>query len=253
MTVYGFLRQPKWAALTVLLLFVVPVSALAARWQYNRWEERRALNAAVSTNTAAPVVPLSSLVQPGAPLPTGTEWRVVTATGTYDPAGQVLVRKQPLGGENGFIVVTPLVTPDGVLPVQRGWIGAAGDARTAPTVPPPPPGQVSVTGRVRDSVSRDEAQPADLPAGQVNWIDPVQLAGGRPGYHASLELTSSTPAQAPGLTLLPEPELTEGPHLSYVGQWTLIGLASIVIWVVVVRREAAHRREAVPEAVDHPA
>jgi cytochrome oxidase assembly protein ShyY1 len=58
-----------------------------------------------------------------------------------------------------------------------------------------------------------------------------------------VELTSSTPPQADGLTLLPLPELSEGPHLSYVGQWILIGLASIVIWVIVVRREAAHGRE----------
>jgi len=36
--------------------------------------------------------------------------------------------------------------------------------------------------------------------------------------------------------------MSEGSHLSYVGQWALIGLASIIIWVIVVRREAQHLR-----------
>ncbi len=240
---YGFLRQPKWIALTVLLVFVVPISALASHWQFNRWEERKAVNALIAANASGPPAPLSTVAAAGRPVDPQDEWRPITATGTYDAAGQVLWRRQPLDGRNGFIVVTPLVTPTGVLVVQRGWVVADSAAATAPDVAPPPSGTVTITGRLHPASARDEAQPADLPTGQVNWIDPRAIAGGRAWYQATVELTSSAPPQADGLTGLPLPELSEGPHLSYVGQWILIGLASVVIWVIVVRREAAHRRD----------
>lgn len=237
---YAFLREPKWLALTVLLVVLVPLSALAAHWQFDRWEQRKALNAAVSERGAVPPLPIGDLLQPGEPVPAELEWRLVTATGRYDTDRGVLVRRQPLGGTNGFLVVTPLVTADGVVPVVRGWIPAGATASSGVVRPTAPTGEVTVTGRLR-VVPDHGPRPVDLPAGQVNEIDPQDLAGGQPVYDALVELTASEPEQV-GLTLIPVPEPSEGPHLSYVGQWILIGAASIIIWLIVVRREAAHRR-----------
>ena len=62
---YSFLREPKWLALTVLLVVLVPLSALAAHWQFNRWEQRKALNAAVAERGAVPPAPIGDLLEPG--------------------------------------------------------------------------------------------------------------------------------------------------------------------------------------------
>ena len=78
----------------------------------------------------------------GAPAASVTDtvtWRQVSATGHYDAAGQVLVRKRPFEGANGFWVATPLVTDSGaVLVVNRGWIAASGGATAVQEVPAPP-------------------------------------------------------------------------------------------------------------------
>jgi cytochrome oxidase assembly protein ShyY1 len=55
-----------------------------------------------------------------------------------------------------------------------------------------------------------------------------------PGY---VDLVSSDPAQAAGLTPIPLPELSEGPHLSYALQWVLFAGVAVVGFVLLIRRE----------------
>jgi len=242
--VYRFLLSGKWLALTALLLLVVPLSAVAADWQYQRWESRKALNAAVLGNSTIPVAPIGDVLQPGVPRPVSDEWRRVSATGTYLPEGSRLLRRQVVNGQTGFTVMTPLLTDDGrVIVVARGFIALAAAGQN-PTPPPPSEGQITIVGRLRPVPAGDQPiRPDDIPANQINRIDPAAIAAeaGAPGYEAVLERTE--PDDPAGLVTLPIPPLDEGPHLSYVGQWGLIGLASIVIWVILVRREGQHRRE----------
>lgn len=249
---YGFLRTGKWVALTLLMVFVVPLSVLAADWQYNRWEARKAFNAAfAATSTQAPV-PITDVITVDQPVTSAEEWRPVTATGTYIGDATVLVRRQVVQGRTGFIVATPLLTTAGdIVVVERGFtpLPAAG---SQPTVPPAPSGTVQIIGRLRPVPDGDgPVRPDDLPSGQVNRLDPLAIAtaAGAPGFSAVVELTGSLPEESATLTPLPAPEITEGPHLSYVGQWALIGLASIVIWVILVRREAQHQRETADASV----
>jgi cytochrome oxidase assembly protein ShyY1 len=58
---------------------------------------------------------------------------------------------------------------------------------------------------------------------------------------AYFELIESPVAQE--LELLPWPELEAGPHLGYVGQWIIIGLSGIVVYIVVMRRLREEYRE----------
>lgn len=243
--VYRFLLSGKWLALTALLVLVVPLSAVAADWQYHRWESRKALNAAVLSHSSIPVAPIGEVLEPGVPLPSEDEWRRVSATGRFLPEQSRLLRRQVVNGQTGFVVMTPLLTVDGrVVVVARGFMPLA-KAGTAPSPPAPTAGPVTIVGRLRPPPAGDQpVRPDDIPANQVNRIDPTAIAAeaGAPGYDAVLERTD--PDDPAGLVTLPIPPLDEGPHLSYVGQWGLIGLASIVIWVILVRREAQHRREA---------
>jgi len=56
--------------------------------------------------------------------------------------------------------------------------------------------------------------------------------------------------------LIPLPELGDGPHLSYAGQWFLFSACAVVGWVVIVRRAARQggrfRREHAPVLDDLP-
>jgi cytochrome oxidase assembly protein ShyY1 len=223
------------------VLIVVPSFFLLSRWQLSRLDDRRAENATITTNSSAPAVPVDSLMTPGAALSeVGDEerWRTVTVTGRYDRSGEVLVRKRPLEGSNGFWVATPLVTGSGsVIVVNRGWIAASGGAESTPEVPPAPAGEVEVTGRVQPSQEAPDPQPADLPAGQITDLSVPLVADGREAYPGYLDLLSSTPEQAAGLRQLPLPDVSDGPHLSYAVQWVFFAAVAVTGFVILVRRE----------------
>lgn len=258
MTGYGFLRQPRWLALAFLVVLVVPSFILLSRWQLHRLDERRHANAVVLGNSGQAPVAVDQLMSPGAPMSAvgdDQEWRPVHASGHYDVSRQVLVRKRPLDGANGFWVATPFVTDAGaVLVVNRGWVQAAGGATSAQDVPPPPSGEVTVVGRIQPSEQAPVPQPSDLPAGQVTDLD-VSLVGGSsdvyPGY---VDLVSSEPAQAPGLTPIPLPDLSDGPHLSYAVQWVFFAAVAVAGFVLLARRERElAQEEPAEQAVTEPA
>ena len=254
MSGYGFLRQPRWLALGFLVVLVVPSFVLLSRWQLSRLDQRRHDNAVVESNATRAPAPVDSVMTAGAPTATiGDQqtWRPVTATGHYDSAGQVLVRKRPFEGANGFWVVTPLVTTSGsVLVVNRGWIAAAAGAGAVQQAPPPPAGTVTVVGRVRPSEQAPAVQPADLPAGQVTDLDVALVGRTADVYPGYVDLLSSDPAQASGLTAIPLPDLGEGPHLSYAVQWSLFAVVAVGGFVVLVRRE--RENGAAPDDVQVP-
>lgn len=226
--------KKRLASLTVALVLVTPLSVLAARWQWNRHLERDALNAAViKAETTAPVAWQTPLSQ--GCLPT-CEWQRVSATGRWLDNEQLLIRKQVVDGQVGFTVMTPLLTSQNVvLYVMRGWIR---DGTAA--IPPPPAGDVAVELRIRLVRGVGPMGASDLPAGQVNRIDPAQLAGDRQTVPALFELLSPEPD---GLVVLPWPVLTSGPHVSYFVQWILIGLTGIIVYVRVFRSEIRLSRE----------
>jgi len=241
MSGYGFLRQPRWLALGFLVLVIVPSFVLLSRWQLHRLDERRQANAVVAANAQQAAVPVATILTAGAPAASVTDtvtWRQVSATGHYDAAGQVLVRKRPFEGANGFWVATPLVTDSGaVLVVNRGWIAASGGATAVQEVPAPPAGEVTVVGRVQPSQDAPDPQPTDLPAGQVTDLDVALVAHGASAYPGYVDLVSSDPAQAAGLMPWPLPDLSEGNHLSYAMQWVVFALIAVGGFVLLVRRE----------------
>lgn len=226
--------RQRLVSLTLALVLVTPLSIIAARWQWSRHLEREALNAAVIAAETAPPV---SWHQPlDAHCVDACEWQRVTATGTWLPSEQVLVRKQVVGGTVGFSVMTPFLTADGTrLYTFRGWTEFAED-----TIPPPPTGEVTVLLRLRHVMGEGPMGASDLPAGQLNRIVPSELAGSHPTVDALFELLDPVPDD---LVAIPWPELTSGPHLSYFVQWILIGLTGVIVYVRVFRSEIRIARE----------
>lgn len=239
------LREPRWIALLIAVPVGVIVCLLLSDWQFNRWEGRKESNSTQERNLSQPTAPIQQVLGNASSVPDSARWRTVSATGEYVPDGQVLVRRRPLNGVNGFWVITPLVTDTGnVLAVNRGWIKAGEQATSTPVVPPPPSEQVSITGRLQPD-SGQPATPPDMPKGQAASVNAAELATaiGKPALPGYVDLVSSAPPQAAGLTPIPVPEISEGTHLSYSLQWIAFAIMFIVGLVILIRREVRLRRE----------
>lgn len=243
---YRFLYRPKWLAFHLLVLTAVVVMVNLAFWQLRRLDERQQFNDEVRSREEVATQPVEALVPAGSEVdPESLEWYTVTATGTYLPDAQVLVINVSQGGAAGVDAVTPLQLADGrVLLVNRGFV--AGQA----TVPPPPAGEVTVTGRVRASQKRRTGQlsdPADGVLTEIRRVDIDRLqqqidAPVLPVYIDDLSTASTE------IVPVAAPELTNGPHLSYTVQWFIFSAAAIVGWVLAVRHSARTRAAAAEAA-----
>ena len=226
--------QRRIAGLTVALLFTVPLSVVAARWQWSRHLERDAMNAAVVASERTAPIAWQSLLRNG--YSSDLRWRQVSAHGQWLDE-QLLVRKQVVNGNVGFTVLTPFKTDGGVvLYVQRGWVDES-------TSKPPAilKSALTVTLRIQAASSSRGPQPSDLPDGQINWIDPHTLASasGWETVDAVFELVDPVDN---GLVPLPWPQLTAGPHVSYTVQWVLIGITAVIVYIRVMWTEVVRRR-----------
>ncbi|GGO62125.1 SURF1 family cytochrome oxidase biogenesis protein [Nonomuraea cavernae] len=247
---YRFLLTPRWIALHVVVLLVIPAFVFLGQWQFGRFEERSANSDRVTANLAAPAVPVESLA--GQEIDQDDRYRTVTATGAYDPAHGLLVRRRPQEGRPGYFVLTPLTLADGrAVLVNRGWVKAGATADTPPEVPPPPTGQVNITGRLRLSETEESSGLRDrpgLPAGQVLLINSDAIGQRLPyrlldGY---VELTGQRPETDPAPAPVPAPDVGSGGglNLAYGVQWWLFIGVAIGGWLLLIRREAADRRAA---------
>lgn len=251
-------RPLRVLGLIMLGLVLAGVCGAAGVWQWQRFEEKQVANDELRQAAELPAVPVDEVLAPGRPVDDTQRFRTVTATGRYDVAGQVLVRRREVGGRIGFLVLTPLRTPSGAtLVVSRGFVAATGPALETPPVPDPPAGEVRVTGRVLPTEARGLG--TGLPDRQVSSVDVPALAArlGTPTYGGFVELISSEPRDT-GLTPLPAPDLgnpaggaLSGQHLAYVVQWfvfSAFALAGPALLLLLDRR--ARRRETPPAAAE---
>ncbi|MGI5483500.1 SURF1 family cytochrome oxidase biogenesis protein [Streptomyces lavendofoliae] len=248
---YRFLLSRQWVILTLIALVLIPVMIELGFWQFHRHEHRVAQNQLIEDNLKAKPVPVTELTSPGHTVPRSDYWRRVTATGTFDTAHEVVVRRRTNADERiGVLVLSPLVLRDGrAVLVNRGWVPAATDQQAYPEVPPAPKGEVTVTGRLKADETTGASGIKDLsglPPRQVMLINSERQAEslGREVLGGYLEQTAPAPA---GDTpeMIPEPDHDSiGPHMAYAVQWWLFAAGVPVGWVVLVRREKRDREAA---------
>jgi surfeit locus 1 family protein len=250
MSRYRFLTRPGWIIFHVVVVLLVILMINLSAWQFRRLHERRSFNADVRSRTSAAVQPFDTIVPPGTSTDgaRADEWDMVTVTGTFDPAAQVLIRNRSLDGAPGYHVLTPLRRPDGAaVLVVRGWVPLSTANSTTPDVPPPVTGTVTVQGRVRPTqnpgalASRDPATGVLATLARID-IPRLQQQTSYPLAPAYVEMTASSPAPATALpALVPLPELDDGPHLGYAVQWIIFSMCAIVGWFLLVRKSARAR------------
>lgn len=257
------LRQRRWLGFSAFVLVMLGLCIVLANWQWNRYQQRSAENDLLDAALSAQAVEVATLIDPApadpnAPVLTSElAWRMVTATGRFDEAGEVAIRRRPLDGRNGYWIVTPLRTASGTLLVNRGWTPADRDALTAPEVPAPPAGEVTVTGRLRPAEATTNS--GDAPEGQAWAVDPQLLvtAASTPRFNAYLELRESSPPADTGLTALSDPGHRGLNNLIYSVQWVIFAAVGAFGWWRLIRQESQHAEalesrqpEREPEPVD---
>ncbi len=250
------MRQPRYAALSALMLVVALACVGAGTWQIVRFDDKRAENADLRGNARAAAVPVADLLPvTGAPGPAkdAVEYRTVTATGSYDPSAQTLVRNRTVDGKDGLLIVTPLRTGTATLLVVRGFVEQIPNGEPPTTIAEAPAGPVTVQGRIHLAETTDDGA-GQLPDGQVSSINPVQQAQrlGAPMLDGYVELMPRQPGTR-GLITLPGPDLSnpaggavEPQHFAYIMQWYLFALLALAAPFVLARAERKEKAASEP-------
>ena len=238
-------RRPAWVP-TLVAFAAVALFVTAGNWQHRRLLEKEALQERLTQ--AASLAPVA--------LPQGVQdWRAwrfrhVVVSGEYDARRQILVDNKVHGQRAGFDVVTPLALADGrVVLVDRGWIAAGPTRAVLPDVPPPP-GTITLRGRI-DIPPADYYELGDrkAPPGAL-WqhLDPARFAEATGVAVLPIVIEALDAGNGDGLVRdWPVPDAGMEQHLSYMVQWyTFAAMAAgLWVWFTFVRRRA---RDAGPAA-----
>ena len=212
-------------------------------WQLDRLHGRKDANRAIAAAEAMPPRPLPDLVAETAD-PTSLRFRPAVASGTYDPAHEILLYgRSSREGASGDQVLTPLRLTDGTaIVVDRGWIPIDQDVPVTGEAAAPS-GSVTVAGVLfpPDAISSG-SPPASERITKVD-LGEVGAALPYPILPVYLLLERQAPPQPGSLPEPPPlPQLTNGPHLSYAVQWFSFAAIALIGYVVLLRRD---RRDAV--------
>jgi len=244
---WSFLRRPFWIFSHLFALAVVSGFVLLGFWQLSRYHDRADHNTVVASRTAPPAVDLGiALGQPVDQL----DYQLVAGQGRFVEDDVVRVANRSQGGVAGQHLVSVFRLDDGrELLVNRGFVPLDEEVPVLAA----PAGEVTVEGWLRASVARETFGAADT--GQGNVVPRLDVAAiqerlgpGRTMEPVWLQLAPSgqTAAQATFPDPVALPELTEGPHLSYMAQWWIFAVLGVAFYLALLRRTA--RRGAAPIA-----
>ncbi|MFB7878341.1 SURF1 family protein [Nocardia sp. NPDC056064] len=247
-----FLLRPSWLILAVIVAaFAYLCFTVLAPWQLGKNTSTEHRNQLIADSVQADPLAVTEVLA-GDP-DTHTEWRKVTATGSYVPDSTVLVRLRHLDGAPGYAVLSAFRLDDGrTVLIDRGLVAAV-DGTRPPAIAEPPAGPQRLEARVRASegVVPDKAPSTQDGYRQVYTVDttqesavldialtPVPTGTDKGGY---LQLDEGQPG---AFTPSPLPQLDAGPYLSYGLQWLAFGImAPLGLGYFVFAELRARRRE----------
>ena len=209
-------------------------------WQLDRLSQRRAYNTLLETRWQLPPVDLKT----ESSIDT-LDYRRTVARGVFDFDHQLVVMARSYHGVPGVHVVTPLRLDNGMaILVERGWVPSP-DANTVDLTEFPEADSTVVAGILRGP---QQGGPAIANTGwpiHVRNVDPAALQDrySYPLHPLLLRRTSQVGESASELRLILQPELNNGPHLSYAMQWFTFATIALVGGVILFLREpgAANR------------
>ena len=177
------------------------------------------------------------------------EHTAVAAAGTYLSGAEVRIGNRSSGGQPGFWLATPLELDDGrAVAVVRGWVPRRSLTGLDDRTTAPPAGEVTVAGLAFDSVEGGkvaQTAPGETPEISRMDLDRFEEVSGVDVEGVWIRLQAQSPAQPERLPEpVPDPDLGEGPHLSYAFQWFFFSAGAVVVYGLILRRAVAGRQEA---------
>jgi cytochrome oxidase assembly protein ShyY1 len=242
---WRFLLSRRWILFALAIVVVGYGTWWLGEWQFGRLDDRQERNAVVRANETRDPAPVDAVLAPDEPVAEDEEWRVVTATGTYDVDDTIVVRYRTRDGIGGVDSVVPLVTADGTaLVVDRGWMATDNRAVGPDELPAPPPGEVTITGWVRADGTGDSTRVTDRSTRAIS-SEAIGEALDREVYGGFVDLRSEDPEPAEPLEPAELPELDNGPHFFYGLQWWFFGVLALGGFLYLAWDERRHgpRRE----------
>ncbi|MSO28458.1 MAG: SURF1 family protein [Candidatus Planktophila sp.] len=209
-------KEPQALFKTLIALLLITGCLWASQWQYQRGIDRHQRNSAIEAALLQPIINLEQVTDNAGAF----EWRTIETSGEFDVGNQILLKNRYFEGVYGYEVLTRFQLTDGRnLWVDRGWVKAGKDAKTAPVISPIPSGEVSIKARLRLDRSLPQGAFFALPATGAGMISKLNAQSGLKSEGFYLDLIGGTdPLLAPKVTAQ-VPELTDGPHLAYALQW----------------------------------
>lgn len=230
----------RWWWVTLLVLLAIAVMARLSIWQFDRLEERRAANEVLREQLTADPLSLNGVDLDSVDLTTMPDRRV-QARGTFDFDEQILLQVQNYRGNAGAHLVAPLQLEgqqEAVL-VDRGWIPEA-RSDISEWGAFDETGVVTIEGVIQLTQTARGVAPPDEP--QTHWfrIDVEAIQQQMP-YELLPVFIMQAPPQGRNEELpyriVPDIDLSEGPHLSYALQWAIFALMLGVGYVIFVHRQ----------------
>jgi len=223
-------REPQAVFKTLISLLLIAGCLWASQWQYQRGIDRHQRNSAIEAAVLRPIISLDEVAENAIAF----EWRTIETTGVFDPENQILLKNRYFEGVYGYEVLTRFQLLDGRnLWVDRGWVKAGKDARTAPVITPIPKGDVAIKARLRLDRSLPQGAFFALPATGAGMISKLNAQSGLKSEGFYLDLIGGADPLLEPKVPAQIPELSDGPHLAYALQWIffagLIGYGRILI------------------------
>jgi surfeit locus 1 family protein len=229
--------------MTVLLIILLTVFISAGLWQLRRAGEKHDLNAAFNAGSI-----VKTLTKPVSEADaTKHRFRLIKLSGLYDPHHQFLLDNMVSGGRNGYHVLTPFISDEQTLLVNRGWLAADADRNILP--------DIDVDGELRTITARIN----QLPAAGIKLDAPVEQAASWPRrmlYPTRDQIVAALDTQVPDYQLLLDADQANGylrdwkaipvgpeKNYGYAFQWFSFAVVTLVFYVILnVRWARQHKK-----------
>jgi surfeit locus 1 family protein len=230
------LRRRDWI---LIILLAIP-SLICVRlgfWQLARLQQRIDRNASITDQLNVAAKPFS---------PSENDYQRVTLEGNYLHDHEILLQNRSLDEVAGFHVITPLQIDDGsVILIDRGWIpyetGAAfalDNYRMTESVRIEGvllPGQPQPRWRFLSDLIPEPGDPP-LKTWRLIDIDGIQQQMPFPLHQQFISLIRIEPTREPQPEPDFQPNLSNGPHLSYAIQWFSFAVIAIIGGAIMLQR-----------------
>jgi surfeit locus 1 family protein len=231
-------RPPWWA--TAALFAAGSLFVAAGFWQLDRADQKRALFSEYALGGEGRVLQSLAQIDNAEQL----RFQLIELRGQYLSGQQILLDNMLHEGKPGYQVLTPLVTAEGTVLVNRGWLAASADRRQLP--------DVSVDGGERQISARIDRLPRPGIRLAASAAVPESPWPRRLLYPTAAEIAEQLDTRLPDFQLLLSPDQSDGylrdwrpvvmgpdTHFGYAVQWFAFTVAIAVIYLLLnVKRTA---------------